>query len=187
MAERRVDSTGELEDEGTSPPAPCPPGGPEGGLLGYCCTLPVSQVNGFILHPKSNGKPLVGFEQGGSTIQLGGYIQDMAGCGGAARLCQNGDGDKQTWGVVITRHHGARLTPGFLTVEGGGGRSCTLKQVCRKMEHVADGLGQVGSMELLKCLRWRPSGHGISWSVQKGWVVPVQRTEREKREVLDKP
>ena len=34
MAERRVDSTGELEGEGTVPVplAPCSPGGPVGGL-----------------------------------------------------------------------------------------------------------------------------------------------------------
>ena len=32
MAERRVDSTGELEGEGTVPLAPCSPGGPVGGL-----------------------------------------------------------------------------------------------------------------------------------------------------------
>ena len=79
------------------------------------------------------------------------------------------------------------MPPGVLTVGGGGGRSRTLKQVCRKAEHVADGVRQVGSMGLLKCLRWRPRGHGVSWSVRKGWLVLAQRTQREKRDVLDKP
>lgn len=85
-------------------PFPLPPA-PQEDLWEGCRLLlyPTCELfNGFILHPKSNGKPSAGFEQGVNTIQLGGYIQDMAGCGGAARVCQNGGGDKQTWGVVIT-------------------------------------------------------------------------------------
>ena len=56
MAERRVDSTGELEGEGTGPLAPCPP---QEDLWEGCRLLlyPTCEpFNGFILHPKSNGK-----------------------------------------------------------------------------------------------------------------------------------
>lgn len=66
----------------------------------------MSQVNDSPLHPESNGKPLKGFEQEVTQFSLwlrkvtGGYVESMVRCAGAAGAGSNGNGEKQTWGIM---------------------------------------------------------------------------------------